>query len=122
MLMISRITTQKKNNKRFNIYLSDGKKEFFGLSIGENVLIKYRLRKGLEVSEQDITAWKTEDANDRVYFEVLNYINYRMRTEKEVRDYLVGKDVSVERINRIIQHLKDKQFIQDENYAEQFVR
>ena len=46
----------------------------------------------------------------------VKYISYKMRTEKEVRDYL-GEDCTEE----IIGKLKDYKFINDEEYARMFI-
>lgn len=57
---------------------------------------------------------------EKFYNKALEFLSYRQRSEKEVRDKLKTKDVAPEIIDRIIAKLKEKKFINDEEFARMF--
>lgn len=122
MVTISRITTQKSNKNRYNIYIYNGKQEKYGFSIDEDLLIKHNLRKGLEISKEKMNQLMGQDEIHQSYNQVLRYLSYRMRSEKEVRTYLEKKEVIPEHIEQIVYKLTDQNFIDDQEFAKMFVR
>jgi len=58
---------------------------------------------------------------DKFYNFALHYLSYRTRSEKEVRDKLRTKNVEPEIIEKIIAKLKEKRFINDEEFARQWI-
>lgn len=47
MAVITKITRQKRNEERYNIFLNDE----YAFSVDESVLVKYRLTKGMTIDE-----------------------------------------------------------------------
>lgn len=119
---ITRITTQKKNKNRYNIFLNDGQGEKYGFSVDEAILVEYRLHKDQELSEQMIATLIQKDTLHKSYTQVINYLSYRMRTKQEVYNYLIKKEVDEEHITKIIDKLIKERLIDDEQFAESFVR
>nr|WP_156291709.1 recombination regulator RecX [Oceanobacillus salinisoli] len=122
MKKISRITTQKKRKDRYNIYLTNGEKEEYAFSVDEAVLVEFRLRKGMELNDSTIEALVEKDTIQKSYSMAINYLSYRMRTKKEMRDYLVKKEVELEHIGIILERLTKEKLINDKQFAEMFVR
>lgn len=120
-MQIARITTQKKNNERYNIFLTDGKKEKYGFSVDESVLIENHLRKGLELDQSFINELQEQDNYYKSYSLAIHYLSYRMRTKQEIYDYLVKKDVDEQHIPEVIKRLSDKDLLDDRAFAEAFV-
>src|SRR5579872_5301708 len=67
------------------------------------------------------------DEYNALYLRVLKFLNFRPRSEKEIRDYLqkklqkfTGVDSSV--IDLIIHKLKQQKFLNDEEFAKMWVR
>jgi len=58
---------------------------------------------------------------DKFYNLALHYLSYRTRSEKEVRDKLKTKQVDPQIIEKIIAKLKEKRFINDEEFARQWI-
>lgn len=58
---------------------------------------------------------------ERFYNKALEFLSYRTRSEKEVRDKLKSKQVEPLIIDKIIAKLKEKKFINDEEFARQWV-
>lgn len=122
MTKITRITTQKKNTERYNIFLSEGAGDKYGFSVGVDVLIEFNLHKDLELTDMMINKLIKQDTLHKSYSKVINYLGYRMRTEKEIRDYLVKDEVDEEHVEQIIQKLHERKLIDDQEFAMMFVR
>lgn len=54
--------------------------------------------------------------------QALRYLTVRMRSEKEMRDYMAKKNVAVDEIDEIIDYLYHYQYLDDEQFARAFVR
>lgn len=60
-----------------------------------------------------------------VFAKALRYLSYRSRSEKEIRDYLIGKHKpppASEIIDAVIQKLKDTKLLDDVEFARAWVR
>ncbi|MFC4556826.1 recombination regulator RecX [Virgibacillus kekensis] len=122
MTKISRITTQKRRKDRYNIFLDNGNGEEYGFSVDEAVLIEFGLRKNMELDDSMITTLIKKDTLHKSYTLAINFLSYRMRTKKEIYDYLEKKEVDQEHINKIMKKLEDEGLIDDNQFAEAFVR
>jgi regulatory protein len=118
MAIITKITVQKKNKERYNIYLD----EEYAFSVDEAILITYHLRKGLEVTKELLEEVVVEDHLRKAYQATINYLSYRMRSIKEVRDYLIKKEFEVDVINKIVDRLKKENYLNDSEFAKAFVQ
>lgn len=122
MAIISKITIQKKNKERYNIFLNNGHKEEYAFSVDEAVLVNFQLRKGLEVTEQMIEEILYKDKVRKGYQLAINYLSYRMRSTKEVIDYLKKKELEEDVVSIIINRLKEETYLNDREFAMAFVR
>lgn len=122
MTKITRITTQKKRKNRYNIFLDSGQGEKYGFSVDESVLIEYSLRKGLEIDDSMITTLVQKDTLHKSYTLAINFLSYRMRTKKEIYDYLEKKEVDDEHITKIMDKLLKEGLTDDKQFADAFVR
>lgn len=114
---ITSIAVQKKAG-RFNVYL-DG---HYAFPVSENTLIKYRLAKGMELSENLIAVLKKEDQYQKAYSKALDYLSYQLRTKKEIEAHLKKFDISDSDIERVIITLSEAKLLDDLNYAKSYVR
>lgn len=117
MAKITKITTQK-HKGRYNVFL-DG---HYAFPVGESVLIKFRLAKGEELDSVQIGQIKKSDHDSKAYGAALNYLSYQLRSEKELTDYLRGKDYDANVIDKVMKKLHELQLIDDLAYAKAFVR
>lgn len=122
MRTISRITTQKRNKNRFNIYLKNGDQEKYGFSVDEDVLVRYSLYKGMEISQEQIDEILIEEDVQRAYQQAVRYLGYRMRSTGEMEVYLRRKDFTDPCISSVIQRLTDENWLDDLEFAQQFVQ
>lgn len=119
---ISRITTQKKNTHRYNIFLAKGDSDAYAFSVDEAVLIEFHLRKGLELNEKTIEAITQRDNLYKAYTQSIHYLSYRMRSRKEVYDYLAKKEIQHDYIEEILIRLTKEKLLNDQEFAEMFLR
>ncbi|MDR2833687.1 MAG: recombination regulator RecX [Streptococcaceae bacterium] len=90
------------------------------LKVNEDVLVKFRLHKGMQLSEKEYESIKKE-ANFQVGFQIaLRYLDFQMRSEFELRLHLKQKEI--ENRTQIIERLKELNYINDELFAQSFVR
>ncbi|MEH7392464.1 recombination regulator RecX [Bacillus sp. JJ1474] len=118
MPIITKISVQEKNKDRYNIFLD----EKYAFSVDEDVIIKHSLKKGMELDEFSISEIAYQDDIRKAYNRAIQYLSKRMRSEKEIRQYLAEKDVAEMIIREVIHKLYEYQFLDDKEYAIAFVR
>ena len=124
MATITKITTQQKNQDRFNVFMDygNGKGEEFAFSVDSDVLIKFELKKGLELDDFSFLEIQYQDDIRKAYNLAINYLARRMRSEKEIVDYLGQKDVDEPVIKEVIYKLTAQHYINDQDFAVAYVR
>ena len=122
MAIITKITTQQKNQDRFNVFMDHGKGEEFAFSVDSDVLIKLQLKKGMELDDFSFLEIQYQDDIRKAYNLAVNYLARRMRSEKEIQDYLVKKEMDQPIIEEVIHKLTAQKYINDEEFALAYVR
>lgn len=136
MPQITAITEQKKNQQkkkankdsRFNIFL-DGK---YAFSLNEELLLKMKIRVGKNLEKKEIDTLKSEDSQKKLFDRAMNFLSYRPRSQKEVKDYLIKTIAKGENIkwndakesewpDIIIAKLKKYQLLDDFEFAKWWV-
>lgn len=107
-MTITAINNQQKNKDRVNIFI-DGRFAF-GLHI--EVVLDQRIKVGMEVSDDQISAFKIADAFRHAYDKALNYLASRPRSSHEVYQYLR---------NKLIYKHPDYGQLEDQNTKEIFI-
>jgi len=112
---ITAINVQKHHPERLNIEL-DG--EFaFGLSR----LVAAWLKVGDFLSEDRITTLIESDSSEAAYQKATRLLDYRPRTEKEIRQRLVQKGFSTLEIDQVVMRLKRANLVQDQQFAQMWI-
>jgi regulatory protein len=117
-MLITKIEVQKKRKDRYNIFIDDEFK--FGLD--EGTLIKFDLRKGLEVTQEDIDKIENEEVNAKAFNAAASFLKTRERSRKEIRDKLKTKEYSEGVIEKVLEKLERLDIVNDKRFAEMFVR
>lgn len=126
-MKITSVERQKKNNKRFNIFL-DGQ---FAFGADKDLIVNYRLIMGKEIDttllEKILQETEVSKLMDRVY----GLLAVRGRSEKEIRDYLKRSsfkrklkdwsELSDLAIDVLIKRVKEKGLINDLQFAKDWV-
>ena len=118
IMQITKIEVQKKKQNRFNIYINDE----FAFGVDEATLLKFALTKGTELTQDTIREIEQETQYQNAYQKALHFLNFKLRTAKEVYEKLEKLEVSDEVINQVLQQLMDHGFVNDQFYAESYVR
>lgn len=115
---ITSVEQDAKQHRRYHIYMDQAQEPM--LSVHEDLLIRHRLFKGLELTESAITDIQAEDNQYRAYAMAVNYLGFRPRTSKEIERYLQRKEIEIEPIAYAIERLKQERLIDDDDYARRF--
>ncbi|MDO8638863.1 MAG: RecX family transcriptional regulator [Candidatus Daviesbacteria bacterium] len=123
MLKITSVEVQKKNPHRFNIFI-DGK---FAFGADEDLVVDRRLIVGKEFETHDIEKLLFEAEVGKLMERMYGLFNVRLRSEKEIRDYLKNlsykrkikdrEEISEASIELLIDKLKQKKLINDLEFA-----
>jgi regulatory protein len=116
-MKITDIKQQVKRQDRYSIYV-DGKYSF---SLSENELLNIGLRINQEFSESELEQLKKTAIEDKAMMRAYDQLSRRARSEWEMRDYLRRKDYEPELIDKIIIRLKDRKYLNDEQFAKAWV-
>lgn len=116
--MITVVRTTKGKNSFYKVEFSNGE----AVRVSEDLLVKYRLFKGAELSAEDYRELQENIHYDSGLQQAMNYISYQLRSEKDVRIYLKDKEIPLEDRHKIIARLKELQLIDDKVYGESYVR
>lgn len=122
MAVITKITSQQKNSERYNIYLDFGHGEQFAFSVDADVLIKFNLKKGLEIDDLTLSEIEYSDEISKALNLSVKYLARRMRSEHEIRAYLQTKDVNKPVIDEVVHKLYGLSYLNDEKFAKAYVR
>ena len=122
MPVISKITAQKHNKDRYSIFIESGRGEEYAFSVDEDVLIKYQLKKGMELDDSGISDILFQDNIRKAYNLGIHHLSSRMRSEGEVRSYLKKKEVPELILEEAIRKLYEYNFLDDQAFADAYVR
>jgi len=130
-MKVTKLSSQKKDSSRVNMYI-DGR-FFCGLSLDS--VAKFNVYDGKEIGEEELQEILFDELKTRFYQRALSYVSKRLKTEFQLRRYLktlsfkkkgvwyddVDKDQLQKIFNEVIDQLNDYGYIDDEEFAEQFV-
>lgn len=112
---ITALVLQKRNRQRVNVFL-DG--EFaFGLAR----ITAGWLEVGQVIDDDRIAELKAEDSREMAYQQALNLLNFRARSEAEIRKALEKRGLSDEVITQVLERLHRAGLIDDRRFAEAWV-
>lgn len=113
---ITAINPQKHDKTRCNIEI-DGK-FFCGMEL--ETVMKYRLKAGLAVTCEELSAIQLESEKTNAFDKALNYLSVSMKTEKQMKEYLQKKGYVEEVIDYAVGKLKEYGYIDDALYSSNY--
>lgn len=108
---------EKSSNKRYRIYINGQ----YAFSVHEDVLVKCRLYKGMEVDDEKLAQWLYEEELHQVRQVAYRYLSYRPRTVYEVKMHLIRKGFDNSLIEPVIQDLIEQRYLDDRAFAKNWV-
>lgn len=122
MPIISKIEQQKKNLNRFNVYMDNNGVSEFSFGVSDDTLVRFALSKGKELRTEEITQIQFDDLVSKSFNASMNYISYRLRSEKEIKTYLKEHECEEEIIVEVVNRLKQYGYLDDLKFAKAYVR
>jgi len=117
MKKITKIEYQKKNKERFNIYIDDE----YGFAVDISILIKYSLKKGMELDDALIDDILLAEEEISVYNYGISVLSRYFKSEYELRLKMKNKGFNPQLIDNAISILKEHKYLDDERYCEMFI-
>lgn len=116
-MIITKIAKQKKSTKRLNLFVDNE----FACGLSVDTVARYGLRTGDKISKKILDELTGFD--EYIYAKKVSYdlLSYRIRSAKEIRDKLKAKKISPKVIDKTIIHLNELNFINDEEFAKQYI-
>ncbi len=117
-MIITEIKKQIKNNNRFNIYL-DGQ---YYCGLNAETIVKNNLKTGMDIEKEILDNLQLESEKTTALEKLVNYMGSRLRTEKQLWDYLKGKGYAEVTCNYCMEKLKEYNYINDAQYVNSFIQ
>lgn len=108
---------KKKNKDQYELYLDSNQK----IIVYEDVIIKNNLLVNKYIDEELLNKINKDNNKASIYSKCVKYIGIRIRSEKEIRDYLEKNEYDIELINKTVDKLKNNKLINDKLFAESFI-
>lgn len=113
--VITALKQQKNNPDRINVYIDDQ------FAFGVSRFVGAWLRTGQVIEESRIEQLLNKDTYEQTLQKVLKFIAYQSRTETEVRKKMAKLGCKEELIENIIHDLKEKNYINDADFAKEWI-
>lgn len=105
-------------NNNYNVYLSNGEV----LNLDERVITSNSLLLKKEIDSSLYDKLKIDNDIISLYNMAIKYINVRLRSEKEVRDYLAKKCDNSDYINVVVDRLILYKYLDDDRFSKAFIK
>jgi len=112
---ITALKVQKRNPNRVNVYL-DGEYAF-----GLARIVAAWLSVGQELTAAQIEKLQNQDLMEVAYTSAIRLLNYRARTEAEIKKKLNEKGFSPEAVEATLERLRNQGLLNDERFAQDWV-
>ena len=112
------IVVQKKNKTRYTIKFKSG--DILGVS--RDSLISYNLTVGQKVSSDLLSNIGNYERLQSIKYKALNYLSYRPRSRREVKTSLLKKGFSQNDIDKVLEELVTKGYLDDLSFAKTYAR
>ena len=115
---ITKISPAVKTEGRYNVFVDNE----FSFSLDETQLVTLGLKKGDAIDEVQLSELKNKSDFGKNYIRAVDLISRRLRSEREIRDYARRKQWTEDNTERVIDRLCERGYLNDERFAESFVR
>lgn len=99
--------------------LFNNKKE---LILYESVIIDTNLLYKKEITSEEYNNLVSLNNYQDIYNKVIKYIGIRLRSKKEITDYLKKMDLSIEVVDDILNKLITNKYIDDERFSQAYIK
>lgn len=117
MISLQVIKLIKKNKGRYQVVLDNGE----SILLDEEIIIKYGLFLNKVINSSILSKIKTDNQYLEIYNQALKYISIRLRSKKEMDQYLINKKYPQELIAKLIKQLSKQGYLDDYRFAEALI-
>ena len=114
---ITAITRQKHDKARASIYID----EAFAFGVNEQTIEQFRLRKGDHIDQPRYAEIIEFDHFIDAKRLALSFLNYRARSEKEIRDRMKREEIEEAVVERVLAFLAEYGLVNDGTWAKAYV-
>lgn len=114
--VITSIRVQKNNKERYSIFVD----EEFLLGVSEQTLLKFKLRKDVEITSAMLRKLQRNEGQFKVKSYMMNLLGRRDHTRKELFTKAIRKDYPKEVIDNVLDELQKKGYIDETRFAKKF--
>lgn len=118
MSKITRIEQQKRKKNRVNIYI-DG--EFF-TGLYKDTVLNYHLYEGKEITKSEVSEIEEFERLTEAKEKAKNYLSYRQRSKKEIKDYLSNKGFEESVIKKVLSDFEEAKLVDDHKFAVSWIK
>ena len=86
-----------------------------------DVITKHELIRKKKISDEEVEELEKENKSLDAYYKALRYLDRRVRSEKEIKEYLKKQGFLETSIERTISLLKEKGLLDEMNYIELYI-
>ncbi len=108
---------KKINSSEYRLILDNGQT----IDLYEDTILKYDLLLKKQIDEQILNQLIKYNEKYKSYYESLKYLKIRIRSKKEIKQFLQKKNYSVDIINQTISKLEQHGYLNDMNFAKSFL-
>lgn len=112
--VITAIEIQSKRKDRVNVFVNDA----YALSLSVIVVERAGLSVGSFLNDQDLQRLAGEDTYQKAFDSALNFLSYRPRSEREVRQNLAKKRTDPDVVERVVARLVELRLLDDKAFAQ----
>lgn len=114
---ITKIEKQKKDNKRYSIFVDDD----FVLGISQDTLASFGLKIGDKLDSRKLREIEEKENLSKAKEFALKLLSFRPRSRKELKDRLKKKGFEQEAIEQALERLEELNLIDDQKFASMWV-
>ncbi len=115
---VTALSVQKASPDRLNLFVDDQ----FLMGLRREVVLQHRVKKGQEVTVELLQAMWRDEMLYKAKDLAINYLSYRHRSQKEMHDYLSGKELfDAELVRQTLEWLVEYKYLDDDQFARQWV-
>jgi regulatory protein len=114
MKKVTAIRAGRRQGKRVNVFLDDR----FAFSLEAEVALKENLQVGQELSEDKIEALTGSDLFHRCLNAAFRYLDYRPRSEAELRERLKRRGFDGDNVEAVLARLREQGLVDDLAFAQ----
>ena len=107
----------KQKDNRYKIKFEDYEDVIFY----DDLIIKYNLLAHKEIDEEELEEYIKENKELEAYYKSVKYINKKIRTEKEIKNYLYKLYDDSKIVNKTVDKLKENGYINAEKYIKAYI-